>query len=144
MSPPCLSCGGELYVAGYGCPECGHERPAGGKRNPIPIALGVALGVVALGALLLFTVGTVSRNVAWAHVMLFAMSALFAGGGAFALARPEGVPLARTDGTDAFGMTRYRETHASTADEGRVQGAILVTVGIVMMLLGAFIGSLIG
>ncbi|HEY1960319.1 MAG TPA: hypothetical protein VGH28_32135 [Polyangiaceae bacterium] len=140
----CPACSGELYVVGYGCPECGHGRPAAEKRNPIPIAVGVAATVVAFGVMLLFTAGKVSREVAWAHFMLFAMGAIFAGGGAFALVRPKGLPLAKTDGTDAFGMTRYGETHASTAAEGRVQGAVLLVVGIIMTLLGAFVGLLTG
>ncbi len=140
----CPACDGDLYIAGYGCPDCGHGRAPGANRNPVPVAAGAALGVVAVGVLLLFTVGTVSRHAEWAHVMLFVMSAIFAGGGAHALARPKGIPLARPDGTDAFGMTRYGETHLSTAKEGLTQGAVLLVVGIVMMLLGAFFGSLAG
>ena len=139
----CPACSGDLYVAGYGCPECGHGR-ARANRNPIPIALGAALGVVAAGVLLLLTAGKVSRHAAWAHAMLFVMSAIFAGGGAYALARPKGLPLARADGTDAFGMARYGETRPSTAAEGLTQGAILLVFGIVMMLLGAFFGAFTG
>jgi hypothetical protein len=41
-------------------------------------------------------------------------------------------------------MTRYGETRASTTKEGLTHGAVLLVVGIVMMLLGAFFGSLAG
>ena len=140
----CPACSGDLYIVGYGCPDCGHGRARGANRNPVPIAAGAALGVVAVGVLLLVTVGTVSRHAAWAHAMLFVMSAIFAAGGAHALARPRGIPLARPDGTDAFGMTRYGETRPSTTKEGLTHGAILLVVGIAMMLLGAFFGSLAG
>jgi hypothetical protein len=140
----CPACDGDLYIAGYGCPECGHGRTRAASRNPVPIAAGAALGVVAVGVLLLVTAGTVSRHAAWAHGMLFVMSAIFAGGGAHALARPQGIPLARPDGTDASGMTRYGDTRPSTKKEGLVHGAVLLVVGIVMMLLGAFFGSFAG
>ena len=140
----CPACGDDLYVAGYGCPTCGHGRPKSAKVRPGAVAAAAAFATTALGVLLLFTAGGVSRSVAWAHVLLFAMSVPFVAGGVYSLRSPRGLPLARNDGTDAFGMARYAETHASTKSEGLVQGAILLAVGIAMALLGAFLGRLTG
>jgi hypothetical protein len=140
----CPACRDDLYTTEYGCPRCKYGRPGLVARSPALVCGLVAGGVVVLGVVGLFTVGTVAKQVPWVHAMLFGMSVLFSGAGTYALCRPKGLPLAQSAGADAWGQQQWGPTRPSTEKEGRRFGAIMLTVGIAMTLLGVFIGTFTG
>jgi hypothetical protein len=123
--------------------EAPHARHAA-ARNARLVAVLVAASAAALGAAGLFTVGSVSVQAPWMHVMLLALSMAFVGTGAYALQRPRGLPLAANAGTDAFGMQQFAPTQASTADQGRSFGVVMLMGGLVLLVLGVFFGALAG
>jgi hypothetical protein len=78
------------------------------------------------------------------HAFIFAMSTVFLGTGVYALLRPKGLPRASNAGVDAFGVQQWGATRPSTSDQGLAYGAVMLTAGLGMWLLGVFFGALTG
>ena len=101
----------------------------------------VGLGALGAGVAATFTIGAVHADGPLLNLMALVFGAASVAGGVHILQKPAGISVVDNAGTDAFGMQQWGSPRTTTSEEGMRNGAILLTVGLVLLVFGVVAGA---
>jgi hypothetical protein len=140
----CPACGDDLFTADFACRKCGYGRRSFVARHRGAIPAIVAVGIGAVGAIGILTVGRLLPEGPWMNAMLLAMSMIFSGFGVHALSSPTTLSVAPSLGQDAWGMNQWGPSRPATYEQGMMLGSIFLVAGLAFLLLSIFLGYAVG